>query len=189
MPGDASALSLSPPRARAVPWVVVGLWLLGSTYALWFFELRYQQASAGDLTFFDAEAHSREAETWLRSLIAAGPVSGASRATVVRVLRDGCACNRAVEAQLQRIVTRYGDKGVRFVHVATGLPPWVETTPAALVFDGGGRLVYLGPVSDPAWCGAAGGLVERVLDQVLHGTSPHPQRMFVRSCHCASAQS
>jgi hypothetical protein len=61
---------------------------------------------------------------------------------------------------------------------------WVTASPAALVFDATGALVYFGPYSDAARCGTSGGLVERVLDKVLAGHSPQLQRFIGGGCFC-----
>ena len=188
-------------RTKTVPWIVVGLWLLGSAYAFWSFELRNQRSFAGpEVSFFDSDAHSAEAEAWFRTIVAAngtnigataatstaGRAPLATRATVVHVSRGDCACNRFTEPHFDRIAKTYRDRGVQFVRASAPLPAWVDATPAALVFDGHGRLVFFGPYSDSAMCGVSGGLVERTLDQVLKGTTPRPQRMFTRGCYCGS---
>jgi hypothetical protein len=64
---------------------------------------------------------------------------------------------------------------------------WIEATPAALVFDAAGKLVYFGPYSDSARCGESGGLVERVLERVLDGQAPRPQPFYGGGCFCSSA--
>ena len=192
-----------PPllRTRTAPWIVVGLWLLGTACAFWFFELRNQRSFAGPkVSFFDSDAHAGEAEAWLRTLVAVsgadiGATSAANiatharlsaQATVVHVSRSNCACNRFTDPHFDQLARTYRDRGVKFVRASAPLPAWVDATPAALVFDGHGRLVFFGPYSDSAWCGVSGGMVERTLDQVLKGTTPRPQRMFARGCYCGS---
>jgi hypothetical protein len=78
----------------------------------------------------------------------------------------------------------YESRGVGFVRASGKLPRWVETTPAVLVFDSTGHLVYFGPYSDSAWCGVRGGFAERTLDELLQGGSPLPQRMITKGCFC-----
>jgi hypothetical protein len=65
------------------------------------------------------------------------------------------------------------------VHVS-----WIDATPAALVYDGAGKLIYFGPYSDAARCSPAAGLIEGVLDRALRGEAQHPQRYLGGGCFC-----
>jgi len=65
---------------------------------------------------------------------------------------------------------------------------WIEATPAALVFDSTGRLVYFGPYSDSGRCGDSGGLVEKVLDRLLAGQRSDPQPFYGGGCFCGAAR-
>lgn len=185
------------PRASAVKtwvlWSVLAVWLVGSAGAFWYFELRHERAfvSAAHATLFESGRGAPEAEQWFARSIAGRPLTeGAAVATVVHVFDARCPCNRFTEPHLSRIESRYGNHDVRFVRVAMGsavgrnAPRWIESTPAALVFDGAGKLVYFGPYSDAAACGTTNGLVERVLDQVLSGRSPQPQLVISGGCFC-----
>jgi hypothetical protein len=83
-------------------------------------------------------------------------------------------------------VTRY-QPAVHFVAVERTDSPelsWIPATPAALVFDAAGKLVYFGPYSDSARCGASGGFVERVLDSALRGQSMRTQPFYGSGCFC-----
>jgi hypothetical protein len=194
----------------AAAWAVVSVWLAGTGYAFWSFELGQQRSFESPRTvLFDSGTRARSAEAWFRASIAPLANGGApAAATVVHVYMAGCICNRFTHAHLARIVTRYRSAGVNFfaamrpaagggVAVDTapkGLPrialpagnelSWIEATPAALVYDANGKLVYFGPYSDSARCGESGGLVERVLDRVLLGHPPHPQPFYGGGCFC-----
>lgn len=174
-------------------------------FALWRFEMRDQRPfERSAVALFDASS-TAQAAAWYSTHI---KVEGAAppAATVVHLYRAGCSCNRFTEPHLARIVASYRDRGVRFVSVrastsktadpgppglepmqdavSTSIPAWIDATPAALVFDAHGKLVYFGPYSDAAWCGASGGLVERVLDRTLAGKAPQPQPVYARGCYC-----
>ncbi len=194
-------------RASFWLWIVVGLWLAGSAAGFWFFQLRDQRPfESAAVSEFDARARISSAEDWYRSSVSSSRLLPArATATVVHVYRPGCACNRFTEPHLARIVARYGGEGVRFVvatrehstvltqqigHLSQITIPdereldWLDSTPAALVYDASGRLVYFGPYSSAAWCGASGGLVERILDRVLAGQRPRLQPVYSSGCFC-----
>src|SRR5262245_59500456 len=178
----------SRPRRLPVPtWLVVAVWLGCTGYAFWFFQVRYQREfEVPAVSFFDADGHSREAEAWFRTLdpVASTGTAAHPVATVVNVSREGCACNRFTDSHVQQMTAQYRGRGVSFVRAPANLPAWIRSTPAALVFDRDGRLIYFGPYSDTAFCGASGGRVERTLDQVLKGNTPRPQRAYARGCFC-----
>lgn len=214
-PGLAHSQSPSRPRGRtgAYAWVVVGVWWVAMAYAFWTFELKHQRSFETSRTaLFDSGARSASAEAWFRATVAPSLSDGgsASLATVVHVYSPGCACNRYTHPHLARILARYQAKGVRFVAASSssdssgadsspapdglrqvalshdaGLS-WIESTPAALVFDARGKLVYFGPYSDSGRCGATGGLVEKVLDRVLSGQPSRPQPFYGGGCFCGA---
>jgi hypothetical protein len=189
------------------PWIIVALWLASAALGFWFFQLRDQQPFEKETeAVFDASARAASAEAWYRSNVLTAPADTSHAAgTVVHVYRAGCACNRFTEPHLAKIIARYRQEGVRFVlasreqstaHVASigSLPQftipdqreldWLGSTPAALVYDAAGKLVYFGPYSSAAWCGSSGGLVERILDRVLAGQTPRLQPFYVSGCFC-----
>jgi Domain of unknown function (DUF6436) len=178
-----------------VLWLVFAAWLSGAAYAFWFFELRLQRpfVSPAHGTLFDSGSDARVAEDWFRRSFPglAQPAAGA-HATVVHVYDAQCPCNRFTDPHLATIRSVYQQRQVRFVRVersgpiGAGAPRWIEATPAALVFDGRGKLIYFGPYSDTAACGTSNGLVERVLDQVLSGKSPRPGLVLSGGCFCAT---
>lgn len=193
-------------RASPWPWVVVGLWLASAAAGLWYFDARDQRPFETDQTLaFDAGARAKAAENWYRSKILPRIGSDPIAATVVHVYSDGCSCNRFTDPHVSRIVARYGGRGVRFIAATSGLSmtrshqspgllqitlpaqrdlDWLQSTPAALVYDSAGRLVYFGPYSSAAWCGASGGLVERILDRLLVGQTPRLQPFYSSGCFC-----
>jgi hypothetical protein len=189
-----------------LPWLVACAWLVITAYAFWHFALGEQRpletASAAD---FDADARRAAAMAWFKKHLADAGTADRASATVVHLLRPDCPCNRFTDPHLRQIVARYSALGVHFI-VATRQPlsaqppsssspqsilvsdpnelSWVDASPAALVFDATGALVYFGPYSDAARCGTSGGLVERVLDRTLVGDSPQLQRFIGGGCFC-----
>jgi hypothetical protein len=178
-------------KRSAYAWAVVSVWLAGTAYAFWSFELKHQRSFESVHTvLFDSGSRARSAEAWFRAAVAPqlGSESG-HVATVVHIYSANCPCNRFTQPHFARIVAGYQHRGVSFVTMARGSVDlaWVEATPAALVFDAAGSLVYFGPFSDSARCGESGGLVERVLDRVLGGQTLRPQPFYGGGCFCGSA--
>jgi hypothetical protein len=194
--------------AHMLPWLVLAIWLTGTGYAFWTFEFAHQRPfeSPGTVLFNSAE-RSQAAEAWFVSAIAPLTQSDPrATATVVHIYAPGCPCNRFTHPHLLRMLARYRSAHVNFVvaepreshEVADALPPdlrtvalpagaefaWIDATPAALIYNAAGKLVYFGPYSDSARCGESGGLVERVLDRVLRGELPVAQPFYAAGCFC-----
>lgn len=172
-------------KTSPIPWAVFAVWIGATAFAFWFFELRFQRSfSSNEVAIFESSVKVREAEDWLRQMLATGVGTAGAKATVVDVTQPDCPCNRYAEPHLQEIVATYKNRGVSFLRGSGKLPGWIETTPAVLVFNSAGHLVYFGPYSDSAWCGVRGGLAERTLDELLKGGSPQPQRLITKGCFC-----
>jgi Domain of unknown function (DUF6436) len=208
-PDSAQSSRQAPPRRRtgAYARAVVALWAVGTAYAFWTFELEHQRSFETRRTvLFDSGARARSAEDWFQATVAPALArSDAAVATVVHVYSPGCPCNRYTHPHLARIMARYQTQGVRFIAAtrvadASAGPDglvrvslaganslaWIEATPAALVFDARGQLVYFGPYSDSGRCGDSGGLVEKVLDRLSGGQSPRPQPFYGGGCFCGT---
>lgn len=196
-----------PYRDKIIPWLAVLAWLACTAYAIWYFELRDQRPFENAHTaLFDPSARAESAESWLRRHAGAAASGVApAKATVVHVFNAGCPCNRFTDQHLAEILARYRAAGVRFIAAsvsetdatADGLRPvdraiqseltWIDSTPAALVYDAAGKLMYYGPYSDSAECGSSGGgRVERVLDRVLLGQTQSPQKFYGGGCFCTA---
>jgi hypothetical protein len=205
-----SPLRGNPPAAGALAWIAVAVWLLGTAGAFWFFELRdWRPFAAQSVRLFEIDG-ALQTQLWFRTHIGVdAPASGNARLTFVHLYNPDCRCDAYTEQHLQRLMSRYQSRGVRFVAALTPLfanrptpahplglrvvastdgylaAAGVNTAPAALIFDAAGRLIYYGPFSDSAWCGSDGGLVEPVLDRALAGRAPIGAVPVVRGCFCA----
>ena len=138
---------------------------------------------------FDPQTRAAGAEAWLRDH--SGSVIANTRATVVHLFTAECPCNRFTDPHRADIAARYAPQGVRFLTAAASELDldWIDATPAALVYDASGRLVYFGPYSDAARCAQSGGLVEKVLDRVLTGDTPQLQAFYGGGCFCGRSAS
>ncbi len=83
-------------KRSAVAWTVVSVWLAGTAYAFWSFELKQQRPFESARTvLFDSGARARSAEIWFREAVAPQlGGTGARLATVVHVYAANCPCNR-----------------------------------------------------------------------------------------------
>jgi hypothetical protein len=158
-----------------------------------------------DTGFFDID--SARVEQWYRSNSGAFQSGGVpATLTFVHLYNPDCRCNRFVDPHLQRLIEHYASRGVRFVAApsrpldansaapldlpaisamqSTLVRAGVNSSPAALIFDANGRLVYYGPYSDSAWCGRTGTLVEPVLDSALSGLAQVRRPRASRGCFC-----
>jgi hypothetical protein len=173
--------------------VVVAGWLIGTAYAFWWYGLKDLRPfeSARTVATFDALARANSAEAWFRTAFAGAPAVP----TVVHLYVRDCSCNRAARAHLERIEADYAARGVRFAAVAVDAPVrgvappgWLDSVPAALVFDAHGRLAYYGPYGDSADCtrGGTRRLVEGSLDALLAGRPPAPRPELGVGCWCSA---
>jgi hypothetical protein len=203
-----STLRANPPASGALAWVALAVWLLGTAGAFWFFEVRdWRPFSPQAVRLFEIGG-TRQIDMWFRAHVGVGAGdSSRPKLTFVHLYNPDCRCNGITERHLQRLIERYQAHGVRFVTALTpsyanravsaplGLrvvvssdrslaAAGINTAPAALIFDAGGRLIYYGPYSDSAWCGSAGGLVEPVIDRALAGGAPIGASPVVRGCFC-----
>jgi hypothetical protein len=164
----------SPAWRGAASWALVSVWLAGTGYAFWSFELGEQRAFESPRTvLFDSGSRAKSAEAWFQVSIAPLANSGTPVVAAARPAAAGSVTLDTVPQGLRRLALPTGDA-----------LSWIDATPAALVYDASGRLVYFGPYSDSARCGESGGLVERVLDRVLLGQTPHPQPFYGGGCFC-----
>lgn len=174
-----------PPPSHLPRWLPAGVvlaWAVATAVAFWWFEGRDRHPldPAEVLAYFDRAPVAARAEAWLRATHPAG-----ARATVVHVAAGECSCSRNAERHLAEIAARYRPRRVAFLRAR---PDWVAATPAALVFDANGHLVYFGPYSDEADCGTSGGFVERTLDALLDRTARAPVRPLGIGCFCLTTR-
>lgn len=192
--------SVMPGRnpLAVLSWVLLIVWLGSSAATLFAMETRDRRPDDID---------TGRVEEWYRSNYGTASQAGASfKLTLIHLYNPECGCNRFAEPNLQRLVEHYAALGVRFLAAPAhglaanaaaplGLPvisakystlvaAGVKSSPAALIFDVNGRLVYYGPYSDSAWCGSTGNLVEPVLDRALSGLATVKRPRASRGCFC-----
>lgn len=186
-----------PPTVRSrttrLAWLVVGVWLLGCSAALWSFERRDAALHPVGLLTADQFGEVRAAaERWHAMAATRHPAAREGRTTLVRVITPGCRCNLANERHLAQITATFGTQQVAIDTITApdlrGEPGLggLGAAPTALVFDARGRLVYLGPFSDDAQCGAGAGFVERTLERLARGEHPVARPVVARGCSCGT---
>jgi hypothetical protein len=164
-------------------------WLFSAGAALGYFSFKDQRAfETSQVTLFDVQQRSKAAEKWFHDGFT--QTYTGSTLTVVNLTRPQCRCNRFTAKHLAKIKERFGPANVRFIETE---PPaaldWLDATPAALIFDANGSLVYFGPYSSSAWCGTNGGLVEPALMSSLQGKHQAPQPIYAAGCFCGRSHS
>ena len=89
-------------KRSAYAWAVVSVWLAGTAYAFWSFELKHQRSFESARTvLFDSGSRARAAEAWFRAVVAPGSGGGSGRvATVVHIYSANCPCNRFTQPHL-----------------------------------------------------------------------------------------
>ncbi|MEW6446174.1 MAG: DUF6436 domain-containing protein [Pseudomonadota bacterium] len=163
------------------------LWIAGTVFGFWWFEYRdlrpYPATSGNAMVIFQGHlAHGALAELRDRN----------ASATVIGFMDPGCSCTRAAEDHFDDIETTFARQGVAFKRLSPdkiNLPDGVmPASPAAAVIDREGRLRYLGPLSDGAFCAPnEGQFVERALKRIADGRSPQddgPLSQMSFGCYC-----
>lgn len=163
-------------------------WLAGLACAWWWFEARHLKAFLRP-AFFDA------AET--------GPPMPGGVVQVLHVWQPGCPCNSGHLNYVEDMTRRYAAQGVRFARsgasaaepasaVLADLPylsmpdfgsHW-PGAPAVAIWDGSGKLVYVGPYSDGVYCTSDSSLIEPVLQALVAGRDVSITRQDTVSCLC-----
>jgi len=165
--------------------VVALFWFAGTAYGFWAVDLRARRPldPATVAAYYDRTRLAPIAERWFRFAIRPDvPLrNGRGRATVVAVTHGDCDCNEKAARHLAAIARRYG---ATLADTRSAEVDWVAATPAALVFDADGRLLYVGPFSDEASCGSSGGYVERVLDDIAAHRTPATPTILGAGCFC-----
>ncbi|ALP51907.1 hypothetical protein Tel_01455 [Candidatus Tenderia electrophaga] len=185
---------------------LVAGWLVFTAVAFWWFQLKdvrpFAPSSENRAVFFRADALLQR----LGSLVEDAPTG---RITVVHFWDPDCACSRFSDAHVAELIQAYGSRGVAFIVVPRavaardearrravelfGAPVTVAamddlampSSPAAAVLDAAGRLVYFGPYSNGAVCGAGGdAFVEKALDKALAGDTAQVLNMAAVGCFC-----
>jgi hypothetical protein len=201
----ASTMPRRGPIAVA-SWALLIVWLGGSAASFWFMEMRdWRSFERAGAVFGDID--TARVEQWYRSNIDTMLAADARpKLTFIHLYNPDCGCNRFIDPHLKRLVGHYQSLGVKFVvapahaEVANAVTPvnlpaisatystlaaaGVNSSPAALIFDANGRLVYYGPYSDSAWCGSTANLVEPVLDRALSGLASARHPRASRGCLC-----
>lgn len=175
---------------RLLEWALVLLWFCVVAAAFWWFAVRDLRgfAPTGSAALFSADQLSRverfvEQQRSLRS--------GPGGALTLLHLRDpGCGCNRFADPHVAALRRDYAPRGVRVATLPVSrdrddVADWLPATPAGLLLDAQGRILYLGPLSESANCGRDGAPVERALDQALAGHPTAAQTILGTGCYCS----
>lgn len=164
---------------RVLPVLVVWFAALAGLY--WYFFLSPRQ-------WFDPAAQQPpalarpDAQQQLRQSLDTLLAPPRGQPWLVRVRQSSCACERFVEQYHAALAGRPG-LPVRVATLeAAQLPPavrqqwrqWLPSTPAVLLFDAGGNLVYAGPYHQDGVCNAGNSFIEPVLANLAASPAGEP---------------
>jgi hypothetical protein len=196
-----TARSRSPrPVAGFAAWTFLAIWLIGTGLAIGYFETRDVRPFSEGSPFLNL-TDDPKTSAWFKSHLADSAAAG--ELTLVQLYNPNCRCDSYTESHLKKIAGRYRGRRLRLVAVAAGrdgiahplglpiifnathsLPQSIKMAPAALIFDGSGRLLYYGPFSDSVWCSSSdGGLIETAIERAFRGEFT-PTPMAIRGCFC-----
>jgi hypothetical protein len=173
---------------------LVVLWLAIVVTAFWWFALRdlrpfvQEGSSVSTAALFDADRLPR-IQQFLATHASLARESAASL-TLLHLRDPACRCNRFSDPHVAALRRDYGSRGVRIETLGVSmtrrdLADWLPATPAALLVDRQGRVLYLGPLSEAANCGRDNAPVERALDDALAGHSAAVGTRLGTGCFCS----
>lgn len=173
---------------------LVVLWLAIVATAFWWFALRDLRpfAPAGTDSTAAALFDADRLPQIQRFLAARGSLGQepAAPLTLLHLRDPACSCNRFSDPHVAALREDYASRGVRVetlrVSMTRGdLGDWLPATPAALLIDQEGRVLYLGPLSEAANCGRDNAPVERALDHALAGHTAPAGTKLGTGCFCS----
>ncbi len=172
----------TPPesRRRQRHWLIVTialLWLSAVSYGFWHYDWQWQSR------FEDSHA-SFGLSTQLPPPNSFSP----GEPLVVHFVDSQCPCTRFATPHIEALDARF-DPSVRTMRIyATDSQAknfaWLPASPAVAIWDGQGKLAYLGPHSDGAFCGQGDDLVARVMQQLSAGNNPQWLNREAIGCFC-----
>lgn len=202
------------PLSRLAVGLVV-LWLASAAAGFWWFAARDMRPFAGELAeaeqAFAATVAAGRLQDWLTDWRQRHPQALRPGGLVLLHFWDpGCPCSRFNNDHVRQLLAAPGSADVQLMVLTSAgaaaaqvqtvfgptvvpVPPdqWqaiataVPASPAAAVFDGSGRLAYLGPYSEGAACLAGNGdFVEQTLSRLRAGDTPTQLNMTAFGCFC-----
>ena len=113
---------------------------------------------------------------------------------VFHVMDATCACNWRTQAHKQvvmrRVTANEGTNVTLSLAELPGLKDWLPATPAVILFDADGELIYLGPYADGAFCNTESSFIEPLIDHVSTRVSDMDAgwiNTVARGCYCPTS--
>lgn len=184
--------NLHNPALRYMTLLLVMVWLAGTAWAFWWFQLRYLQPAGS--------AISLQVDALLQDL----PPLPLQSLLLVHFYDPDCLCSRFNEAHARTIMQAYSQQGIHFLIAVpdaavlaeaeqtfgfpafvSQVPPEQLSSPLALVLDADRQPVYLGSYSDKTGCTSDDGrLVENTLDALLAVDARRTPSQVSGGCRC-----
>ncbi|MCQ4348858.1 DUF6436 domain-containing protein [Pseudomonas stutzeri] len=183
------------PRRNSLALALLALLAAGALWSLkqWYQE-RYVRPFGESAVLFEASGLRLPAE-----------LAGPGDIRLVHIWDPPCPCNVGNQQHLAELIEGYAGRGVSFhvwqkpgsrgqlpkgLEALRPLPelPGAESlpaSPAVAIWDGDGRLAYVGPYSEGAVCTADNSFIEPVLEALLAGRPVHGAGSLAVGCYCS----
>lgn len=172
---------------KLVPWLLMSIWCSACLVGLMLFSQLTLKEFDPNLRLADA-ARNMAFEQHLRTLLGGAGVS--PKSAVIHFSQQGCLCARVSRSHINRVATEAERRGLANTTIDLSDTQhrfnFIPSTPAVAVFDGSGRLNYLGPYGEGYSCLSA----SLGIDTVLFDRTPDktmPQAVIVteaNGCYC-----
>ena len=180
-------MNFSNNTKYAIAFALVSGWAVSTVYFFWDFQFRNVQSFIradllGNSSYFDETEFTTAAESIFSNYknVKNGPY-------VFSFIDTDCPCSKFTNKHIEELKLTYQGKGIQFVTIKKGESSYfskIPASPAAAVMDEKGKLIYFGPFSDQAVCGAGSGFIEPVLDDMLRGTKSRQMNLLATGCFC-----
>lgn len=171
-------LSLSKSQYKLL--AAIGLWLAFVIAALIYFQL-------SGLREFDPQWQLHQPH-WLKRFKMESDWRPSDQARLMIIIDKECACTRRSENHIQQL-NAYALKqniSVAIIERDLASAKLVPNTPAAVLLDKQGELVYAGPLSAGLACSASDGFVELAINNLSAGFNSKLSISDTRGCYCVS---
>lgn len=106
--------------------------------------------------------------------------------TIVHFTQQGCHCTRFSDQHKQQINRSANEDNFNVLNIELSADSIIPSTPAILIVDKLGQLMYLGPYSKGLECTKTNGFVELVLNNYQQGFNSKLVVSQAQGCYCNS---
>ena len=159
--------------------LAITIWLLCVILALGYFQL-------SGLQEFDPK-RKLQRSGWLIEFKNLTESDNLSKATLALFVDPQCGCTKRSKTHIQQLEhLASSDLDVVVHSYNSTIKDVIPNTPAAVLIDAYGALVYAGPLSEGLACSASDGFVELVISNLLAGFNSELVISDAKGCYCSS---